>query len=208
MLSRNSKARNSKCGPRTGRDGKDQGRRFLVAGRGMHFSSRRLRCDHDCSIDAIALTFFDRGAWTIAVNYDHHHRESYIKRDSRWSSSSRGEEDVAEKDREELCKLKIGRAICVTVILDGRLEQKFFLILINNGHHVREFGEEPSLSLSLHGRKTTLWFYTCTRQIEIMFRNRWDGKRDFWIMDMVITLLYHVFFSLSLLNNNSNLIVN
>lgn len=59
---------------------------------------------------------------------------------------------MAEKDREELCKLKIGRAICVTVILDGRLEQKFFLILINNGHHVREFDEEPSLSLSLSSR--------------------------------------------------------
>lgn len=204
MLSRNSKARNSKCGPRTERI-KD-GVSSLPAEECIF--RRGVYGDHDCSIDAIALTFFDRGAWTIAVNYDHHHRESYIKRDSRWSSSSRVEEDVAEKDREELCKLKIGRAICVTVILDGRLEQKFFLILINNGHHVREFGEEPSLSLSLHGRKTTLWFYTCTRQIEIMFRNRWDGKRDFWIMDMVITLLYHVFFSLSLLNNNSNLIVN
>lgn len=162
MLSRNSKARNSKCGPRTGRDGKDQGRRFLVAGREMHFSSRRLRCDHDCSIDAIALTFFDRGAWTIAVNYDHHHRESYIKRDSRWSSSSRGEEDVAEKDREELCKLKIGRAICVTVILDGRLEQKFFLILINNGHHVREFGEVPSLSLSSRSKNDALILHVYT----------------------------------------------
>lgn len=143
-------------------NGKDQGRRFLVAGRGMHFSSRRLRCDHDCSIDAIALTFFDRGAWTIAVNYDHHHRESYIKRDSRWSSSSRGEEDVAEKDREELCKLKIGRAICVTVILDGRLEQKFFLILINNGHHVREFGEVPSLSLSSRSKNDALILHVYT----------------------------------------------
>lgn len=38
----------------------------------------------------------------------------------------RAEKDVAEKDyARELYKLKIGRAICVTVILDGRLEQNF-----------------------------------------------------------------------------------
>lgn len=202
MLSRNSKARNSKCGPRTERI-KD-GVSSLPAEECIF--RRGVYGDHDCSIDAIALTFFDRGAWTIAVNYDHHHRESYIKRDSRWSSSSRGEEDVAEKDREELCKLKIGRAICVTVILDGRLEQKFFLILINNGHHVREFGEVPSLSLSSRSKNDALILHVYTSNWNKVSQSMgWKtrflnyGYGNNFVISRV---------SLSLLNNNSNLIVN
>lgn len=121
---RNSKARFEMRA--TKRDGKDQGRCFLVPGRGMHLS-RQLRRDHRhrssnyfpgylfisrsiCvakSTNLVSSTISSDEKQQIgvdAVNYDHH--ESPIKPDSRWSSFS-FEEDVVEKDRaRELCKLK------------------------------------------------------------------------------------------------------
>lgn len=93
-------------------------------------SSRRLS-----SIDVIALAVnplhflirsFGRSLLNekqIGVNYDI--TENPIL-NAIQGDPPRAEKDVAEKDyARELYKLKIGRAICVTVILDGRLEQNF-----------------------------------------------------------------------------------
>lgn len=145
FVSRNSKARNSKCGPRTGRVGKDQGRCFLVAGRGMHSSTDVYGNDDrylPIDVRAIALAAISRifrnplqnrtrfldcrsslnekrvglSPWTMTT-------ANPIKFDSRRSSLSRG------RDREGLCErimqIEVGRPICVTVILDGRLKQNF-----------------------------------------------------------------------------------
>lgn len=109
-----------------GWDGKDQGRCFLVASRNAFRLS---------SIDVIALAVnplhfsirsFGRSLLNekqIGVNYDI--TENPIL-NAIQGDPPRAEKDVAEKDyARELYKLKIGRAICVTVILDGRLEQNF-----------------------------------------------------------------------------------
>lgn len=215
MLSRNSKARFEMRATKWGeteriKDGVSSLRR------GMHFVETFIVYRRNC-FGGQSFAFFDRIVRSIFVKREtnwselRHHRESYIKRDSRWSSSSR-----EGRGREGLCERIIQIENRSSNLRNRDLgwpsRTKFFLILINNAHHVRGFGVlrgTISLSLSSRSKNGALVLHVYTSNWN-KFRNGEDGKRDFWIMDMVIeiTLLYHVSFSLSLLNNNSNLIVN
>lgn len=142
-----------------GWDGKDQGRCFLVASRNafrlssidvialavnpLHFSIGRVAKSH--SFPRLSIFVKRETNWSELW----HHRESYIKRDSRWSSSSR-----EGRGREGLCERIIQIENRSSNLRNRDLgwpsRTKFFLILINNAHHVRGFGVlRGTVSLSL-----------------------------------------------------------
>lgn len=195
MLSRNSKARFEMQATKWGeteriKDGVSslhRGMHFVetfidviaLAVNPLHFSIGRVAKSH--SFPRLSIFVKRETNWSELW----HHRESYIKRDSRWSSSSR-----EGRGREGLCERIIQIENRSSNLRNRDLgwpsRTKFFLILINNAHHVRGFGVlrgTVSLSLSLHGRKTALWFYTCTRQIEISFAMEKMGNEisELWI---------------------------
>lgn len=125
MLSRNSKARFEMRATKWGeteriKDGVSSLRR------GMHFVETFIVIALAVNPLHFSIGSFGRSLLNekqIGVNYDI--TENPIL-NAIQGDPPRAEKDVAEKDyARELYKLKIGRAICVTVILDGRLEQNF-----------------------------------------------------------------------------------
>lgn len=161
MLSRNSKARFEMQATKWGETERiKDGVSSLL--RGMHFVETFIVYRRNC-FSGQSFAFFDRTRrkshsfprLSIFVKRETnwsklwHHRESYIKRDSRWSSSSR-----EGRGREGLCERIIqieNRSSNLRNRDLGWLSRtKFFLILINNAHHVRGFGVlRGTISLSL-----------------------------------------------------------